>query len=54
MPKLSIPNLILQLERQRVRLYEIYIDLVNVEMAERVLHESIVLQQIIATLRSLT
>jgi hypothetical protein len=53
MPKLSIPALIEVLEKQRVRLYEIYIDIVNVEMADRVLYETVVLEQLITTLQTL-
>lgn len=53
MPTLSIPRLIELLENQRVRLYELYIDIVNVEVADRVLYETVALEQLITTLRTL-
>lgn len=54
MPKLSIANLIHRLEAQRVRLYQLYIDILDVGTADRLLYESNQLLILIEALKRLS
>lgn len=48
-----IDKLIMMLEKQRIRLYELYIDIVDLDLASRIHQESLQLEQAIDVLRRL-